>query len=345
MQTYVESAARTLALDVARRKSIEVDETAEVNVNVGAIPPGALPANPTARPKVNATNEVRTRYIEDDVGHRFLEIETRTGGKLTAHSVHAFDGTATTNISYRPDDLEKQQVATLERHFYNEGGNNNREMTPSLKYLYVGRKPLYEALPEAKDLGTTEFLSRPCHKLLFPRVARTATLDEVYYLDDATAIPLKVESYRDQEALEKNRPYVSWTAEKLEIIDGHATTPISATQSYNADGGVMVTWKHRVQLIRFDAVIPATTFKPALQPGLTIFNSLTKQTSQAPGAVSKDARVPTVAVASTAPPITADPPADYTAAWSAASMIIGGTLLAAAVFTVWRRRVGGRESH
>ena len=162
-------------------------------------------------------------------------------------------------------------------------------------------------------------------------MTRTATLDEVYFLDDATAIPLKVDSYRTQEALGKDRAFVSWTAEKLEIVDGHAIALISATTAYDDDGGVVVTSRQKVDSIRFDAEMPLSTFKPALQPGVLIFNSLTKQSSHAPGAVSKAAMTPTVAVAPTAPSIAAEPPADYTGAWSVAWILIGCAILVAAV--------------
>ena len=171
---------------------------------------------------------------------------------------------------------------------------------------------------------------------------KTATLDEVYYLDDATAIPLKVDSYRNQEALDKDRPFVTWVADKIEIVDGHAITPISSSTSYDKDGGVVVASRQKVDSIRFDAEMPISTFKPAIQPGVLIYNSLTKQSSHAPGAVSKDAMTPTVAVAPTAPPIYAEPPADYTGAWSVASILIGCALLAAAV-AVWRGRMGERN--
>lgn len=343
MQTYGESAARTLALDVVGRRSIEVQETDEVHINMGAIPPGSLPGDPSARPQGNITNEMRRRYLEDEAGHRLLELESRTAGKLTARWVYAFDGSATTSIAYGPDDFDKQQVVRVDRHFLNEDGNNNREMPASLKYLYVGRKPLYEALAEAKDLGPAEVLGRPCHKLLFPGVQRMTTLDEVYYLDDATAIPLKVDVYRNPEALEKDRKFGSWTAEKIEIVDGHAITPISSTVSYNNDGAVMVTWKHRIDSIRFNGEIPASTFKPALDPGVTILNSVTKRYSQAPGAKSKVATMPTATVAPTGPPPTAEPPADHTAAWTAASIFTGCTLLAAAAIAAWRGRMPRRN--
>ena len=224
MDSIAERAARQLAEEMESRKSIEV--RCELTIN-----------NHTARPSgTMAINIVADHYIETATGKRLLESENMKDGKVVSRSFHYGDGTKFADVNFNSKNPDEQAVVYIKREFWLEEKNDRRQLPQPLLYLYVGREPLYEALTKAEYLGKSEVMGRECHAFLFPQVRWSVPQDQIFHLDNATSIPLKVETFRDKAARDKKETLGAWTAQSLDKVEGHYVPLKSTTVAYNKDG-------------------------------------------------------------------------------------------------------------
>lgn len=322
MEPHAELVAKTLAWEFESRKSVEVQT--RTAIHNPAIVAGAK----------GSFDTMSEHYIETAAGRRFLEFQGLKGDKIVTRSSHYGDGTKFTDIDYRLDDLETQNAIFINRQFWMEDRNDRRQVPSPLLYLYAGREPLHEALPKATYLGEGKVIGRDCSLFLFPQVRWAVVQDQVFHLDKATAIPLKVEAFRDGPARESNQPMWTWTAQSLDEVQGRFVPLKSSQVAYDKDGAQNMSWDIEVKSIEFNKDYPASTFQPVIQPGVTVLDSFKNKVSTTPGERKPDIQKETTA---TAQPVYADPPRDWSTTASTASLVLGGAVLIAGVLLWWRR--------
>src|SRR5690606_33001217 len=94
----------------------------------------------------------------------------------------------------------------VSKTFMNEHATGYAESPQPLQLFHVGLTPLYEAIEHAEHVGEESVVGRACHVFRFPAVpGRNSAQDLVYYLDQATAIPLKVEAFPIDDASGERR--------------------------------------------------------------------------------------------------------------------------------------------
>lgn len=325
MDSPADLVAKKLAWDLESRKSVEVRVRYEITNHE---------ADAKSTP---AFNTVVEHYIETATGRRFGELRAIKSGTVTARFSHYADGSKFADVNYIPDNPDVQSAVMIKRHYFTEERSDRKQIPQPLLFLYVGREPLHEALPKAQFLGKGEVIGRECNAFLFPQVRWDVPQDQVFFLDQATSIPLKVEAYRDAASRAQKEPMWVWTARSLDEVQGHFLPLKSTETAYGEDRNSAFTWDYTVDSIEFDKVYPAKTFWPTIQPGVTVFNEITAKVSEAPGArkattnAKKD-------VATSAPPIRATPPSDWSSLASTTVLGLGCAVLLAGCVLWWQRR-------
>lgn len=323
MDSPSEVASKQLAWDMEPRKSVEVRVTYVITNNQSD------PSRPAA------FNTVVEHYLETASGQKFYEFRGMKGDAVTSRSIHFGDGTKFTDINYDPKNTESQQSVFVKRQFWMEEGSDRKQLPHPLLFLYVGRVPLYKSLSKAQYLGKGEVIGRECNLFLFPQVRWAVIQDQVFYLDQATSIPLKVETFRDQASREKKEPLWVWTAQSLDKVQGHFV-PLKSTETlYAKDGSPQLAYDFHVESIEFDKEYPASTFTPVFQPGVTVLDGFTNKAYEAPG-VKKAVPSAPKETAATIQPIQAVPPRDWSANAPILSLGLGAVVLIVAGL-LWRR--------
>jgi len=321
MNEQLKHAASQLAHDMESRKSVEVQVRNEIT------PHGSMT---TREPAFTTYTD---HYIEKATGERFYDFRTMKSGEVVSRSTHYGNGVKFADVDYKPGDPESQNSISISKQFWMEGRGDRRQLPQPLLSLHVGREPLHKALSSAQPLGQQEVMGRTCNMVLFTKVPWAVPQDQVFSLDEATSIPLKVEAFRDAAAREAKTPMWSWTAESLEQVQGHFV-PMKATHlTYGSDGALAQTTKQEVESIAFDKAYPASQFWMEIQPGTVVNDAFTKRFTQTPGA-SKE---PTVEKTVAASPIEATPPRDWFSVASTTTLVLGAAILLAAGLLWWRR--------
>jgi len=319
-----ESAAKKLTWEIETRKSVELVGRIELVPLTDKLP-GPLPFR-----------IVEEHFIEA-AGKRYCDIHHLNVDQIVGHETHYGDGSRCADVSYQENELDRQHHVIIKREYYKEPMGDRMERPVPLLFLHVGREPLHKALPKSKYLGTDKILGHQCEVFLFAGVRWSYPQDHVYYLDSATSIPLKVESFKNQAALDKKRPLWTWTAESLDRVQNHVLPLTSKMVSYGEDGQPDFQWNYRVLSAVFDKNHPDSTFWPAMEPGVFVVDSIRSKSYEVPGA-EKMASIAKKEVESTAQPIQALPPSNWltTASWM--SLLLGGLIMIVGGTLWWRRR-------
>jgi hypothetical protein len=277
-------------------------------------------------------------YIETAAGDRFLEtIGVLPDGAKIRRSSYFHNGRAAA-VTYDPKDSTVEEHVSISRTFHRENlpGANGRPVP--LSYFYVDKVPLYEALPKAEYLGEETGKFGLCDKYLFKDVKIVAALqDRVYYLDRATSLPVQVDALGTS-GESKGQSLFSWTATKVETIQGHPFATKSLTTMYKSgeqSKAVLSTISEDVLSLRYDADLSSVAFWPTIDPGVRVSDQIAHETTVTPGKPKVD---PVKAATSgTTTPVVAEPPRDWTSVLSYGGIGLGAAVLVAA-FLIWRRR-------
>jgi hypothetical protein len=324
MDPSAQRAAELLAWELGSRKSVEVRVTCEITNYL------------TSAEKPQAFDRVVEHYIETASGQRFCDYRGMKGDKVVSRSTHYADGKKFADVNYSPNDPDQQASVYIKRTYWMEEASDRRQAPQPLLFLYVGRHPLNEALSKAEAMGKQEVIGRKCDVFRFPRVQWTAPQDQVFYLDTATAIPLKVEAYRVAADRDGKEPLGVWSAESLDQVHGHFVTMKSNQTEYGKDGTPTFMWKYNVESIEFDKTYNSSMFWPTLQPGVTVFDAVANKIREVPGGSRAQPTDLKGSVVSPTP-VRATPPGDWTAFGSVAAFLIGVAILIMGG-VLWRRQ-------
>ncbi|GIW85815.1 MAG: hypothetical protein KatS3mg108_0139 [Isosphaeraceae bacterium] len=280
-------------------------------------------------------SEVRTHYIETAGGQRFQEVRARlSDGRDKLGGQDYCDGARCAEVMFHEGDPTRQRSITISSSFAGENSGLETQRPLPLRFLYVGLKPLPQALREgAEHVGQETLLDRPCDVFLFRDVPSTAGKVILRYsLDSATGVPLAIQWFKDQGALQAGTPYRSWQAVRFETREGLPMV-VEGKQVTYRDGSTVPfdQSESKVVNLRLNQDYPASTFWPEPQSGVTVRDTFTGKIETIAG------REPPGATTSTATPIRAD----GVPAWDPAQAVmlgLGLALVAVAGALWWRNR-------
>ncbi len=273
---------------------------------------------------------VDEHYIESALGQRTCDTTHLQGDEVVRRFTLFSDGSRCAEVQFEARPPYSQESVFIKRTYSQEDRGDWMNRPGPIQLLYVCREPLHKALPTAESLGTGKVLGRDCDIFLFRQLRWQVPQDHVYYLDRATSIPLKVESFKNQAARDAEEPLWAWTAESLDKVQGHFI-PVDS-QMVNSKPNV--TWKYHVESVVFDKEFPTSTFWPVLQPGVFVHDFISLKSYKVPGA--ERTMLGASERSSNARPTQAVPPQDYLSALSTVSFGVGLAIFFVGI-VIWMR--------
>ena len=252
-------------------------------------------------------------YLETARGERHFDERLISPKGPGSHSDSYCDGAKCANVRYMPDDPERQQMVGISHDFMIESKTGYRDAPTPFRFYHVGLTPLHEALPNAEPMGQERVINRTCNVFHFKEVGLPGHEQSlVYWLDEATSVPLKIAAYRNPEQIREHVPNWVWEATTLDTISGRHYPRKSKYTSFRVTKDDAGHWAPKPHLSRtietseitFDDDIPKTAFWPTIQPGVQVFDAVAKKRKhyQTPGEPPAQQ-----ATSTTAPPIRVAP--------------------------------------
>jgi hypothetical protein len=150
---------------------------------------------------------------------------------------------------------------------------------------------------------------------LFTVKSVRTTQEVLYYLDDETSLPLKIEAYSDARACAEGLPNWRWEAKSFDVVDGFHL-PLRSTDSTFVQVANRATDKPKmsidvtVEQIHLNQPYEARLFWPEIQPGAHVVEAVRDKIYHEPGGADPDA------ASASAAPIGAERPTDWSV-WAA----------------------------
>ncbi|MEW4569598.1 hypothetical protein AB1L88_17165 [Tautonia sp. JC769] len=218
-------------------------------------------------------------YIETVDGKRAFEEHTVSSDGAPMTCNYYTDGTqsATVYIGTLPNGEETESV--MIRRSFGMDDRGWHHCPEPLMYFYAGLRPLHVVLADADYLGTSRHLDRDCHVFLVDRTAGKIQQDTVYHLDQATAIPLKVCMYQDEDTRAGDQPTTVWAAKSFDEVGGRPFPLNSEQRIYLADNPSKPYIEREivVESLTFDQSYPTSTFQPTPGPRARVLNEITRE--------------------------------------------------------------------
>ena len=239
-----------------------------------------------------AESRVEQRYVETKAGHRLFDnLGTGKDGWISHYAGYC-DGKRCAYVEYDHKVPGKQVAIGISHKFMGEMKHGFLESPEPYRFSHVGLVPLREALPKAERAGSGEVIGRTCEVFHFKAVGTGAKPQLLaYYLDRATAVPLKVVAYDGPDQLRDDSPNWQWEATSLDSVGKHHF-PLGSTYTsfvrLKGSGGkaecLPQTFQTiKVTSIKYDAPVAESTFWPVYQPGLEVDDHIAHQTIKVPG--------------------------------------------------------------
>jgi hypothetical protein len=287
-----------------------------------------------ARAPDGAGHETRETYIETALGWRLYETATpqpKLENRLLRNVVY-YDGKRFAESKY--DD--KWQIGIMYRKgFGMETDVPSSQRPMPLCYLYLDHLPLSKSILKAESLGRETLLGRECEVLVLKGTKWTfAPVDIVYRLDRETGVPLAVHCYEAGADRGSDKPHWSWEAQSFDrVAEGRYWPMRSIARDYvpSESGGKVVaaTRDIVVEAIHFDKPYTEATFRPEMQPGTPILDTVNGKTDVVPGKRADQPPPPSAA------PVVAERPPDWTQTASTAGLGLGLALLLTGLGLRW----------
>jgi hypothetical protein len=281
-----------------------------------------------------AAERVRVHYIETARGQRFLDQYAWLSDGHVVHSSGYCDGRRCAEESFDSRDSTKQTQLVISRTFSGEDVSLTSHRPEPLRFLYVGLKPLPEALRNAELIGEEHVADRPCDVFLFRDVPQAIGKVEMRYaLDRETGITLAVDGYKTEADFASGRPYRTWRATRVDSRDGHPMVVEATDVSFSEPAHVpKLQVDAKVIEVAFNKSYPESQFWPVPQPGVRVFDSIAKTMETIPGGPSESP-----GVGATEPPLRADSGSGWEIL-PGLSLGLGTALVGVALVLWWKRR-------
>ena len=334
---------------IADRLQQEMESWRSIELRVSTKQP--LPKNPPPDVKELFIGSEQ-HYIETAAGQRLLDKTMMFTGGSSQRQQDFTDGQRCANLYFDQSGSRQNQI-DIQSNFGHEHQHGFTDRPEPLYYFYVGKRPIYEAIRTAESLGVGRHLGRPCDLYLFGKLRLAAApLDAVYYLDQETSLPMKVEFYRIASNRLPGSAVRIWEAKTFDSTEGVRHFPLKSQNTYFKGGEAYNFNSVTVTGIHYDRDYAASTFWPTFQPGVAVNDSIKKTFTQIPDPASpskaqKSAAKVTPALvaparASIAETTTVVAPAVAPWSWSSvgssALLGLGILLVGAGVVAGWRRR-------
>lgn len=215
-------------------------------------------------------------YEETAAGERRLSTSSTYKDGRVQRSEDYFDGRKAAAAEFSKEDPVKQSRVSKGGSFGREQSFGHTNRPTPLKWYYVGKIPLYEAVAKARSLGEEEIASTPCVKYMFDDVVLGQTPQSLlYYLRKEDSLPIRIESYKGPDPAATPKQWI-WEADKVDVVQGHPVVVRSHLIRYNADSSVVRnTLYSEVKHVAFNKKIGMETFRPIITPEAEIRDGVT----------------------------------------------------------------------
>ncbi|MDE2507651.1 MAG: hypothetical protein KGM43_10595, partial [Planctomycetota bacterium] len=285
----------------------------------------------------------RIHYVETTGGERYYDTKGFLGETPTARSVGYCDGKRCARVEYERGDLEKQESFIVSNAFMGEGTNNSTDRPRPYYYYFVGKTPLYEALPRAEHLGIVRFLGRDCDSFLFSNIPwAMLTQNIVYTIDKESGVPLRVASFVDVDDIAKTRPLWSWDAKNFGVLDNHHIVIDSEHVLFGKpgtqyEGQTLVKHTYHVESASFNHTYPHSMFWPETRQSDALFVDSIAKKIEVPKA-APNAKTNLSGGVQAANPIRVEGPGGASAWLTSSLLVVGVSLILTGTAVWWRRR-------
>ncbi len=229
--------------------------------------------------------QIKQEYAATSWGKRYFDNIFLFGTEPSRRTSVYCDGRKFAHVEYPVASGEptRQGSISIDKSDWIERRYSVVDAPEVIRLNHVGLEPLNEALPKAVVMPDGLVIGRRCDVFHFKKVGppdRPHSL--VYFLDKATAVPLKVSAYDDPDHIQGQAPNWVWEAKTLDHVSGRHFLPLSSVYRHysrlDAGGGRLETKIDEVQAIRivqaeFDISIPESTFWPVPQPGVSVIDT------------------------------------------------------------------------
>lgn len=303
-------------------------------------------APPADMNPASLAESIRFHYIETARGQRLGDSRMTLAGGGTTRTLGYCDGKDCYRVVFEPNEDQPSQVQA-HRSFLNEAASPFVDRPQGFKVFYVGKTPLPEALKGVEPAGTSECLGRPATMFVFRDIPSMKVAQQLRYcLDDKTAVPLRVESFSDDAAMEAGRALWRWEATKFEPVQGHWMVLESVHKTFDRKdpraNRPTITRTFTTESIQFNKEYPASTFRPQVPKGVPVYplNGGPPRTEGTLFHVKAlgDLPKPVATVPVVAEPIRVTPETNDWGPWPVAALALGLVLLAGVALVRWRRR-------
>lgn len=219
---------------------------------------------------VTLAKQTDFNYTETAAGERRLTVIQTLADGTVNRKEHYFDGRKSATVQNDKDQPEKQKDAKIGSTFGTEASIPGSDRPMPLKYQYVGRIPLYEALEKAQDLGEAEIDAKPCDKFMFNDVLFGQVRQNLlYFLRRDGALPVRIESYDGADPATARRLWI-WESQKVDVVQGHPFVVKSVLTQFNRDGNVQMTTHSEVKHVAFNDKVGMETLRPIIAPEVKV---------------------------------------------------------------------------
>lgn len=277
-------------------------------------------------------------YFETSEGERFLFSINKLPDGRERRSKSYFDGRKAATVDYDKKDPSKQERVSISRAFGGEESFGDTARPIPMKFNYVNKIPLYEAMEKAEYYGEETIPLGTCEKYLFVDAQVASTKQNfLYFLDKGTFLPLRIESYDEPDPTVGRRLW-TWEVVAVDSFDGHHVAKKSVRTAYEhnpAKPPTAVRYKLTSEVVdvKFNTKFDEGKFWPHIETGAIVHDTIAgkivapRRTERAEG----DDGLQEISVG------LAVPPKVWTSYLPNVSYGLGGLLLLVS-FILWRRR-------
>jgi hypothetical protein len=288
------------------------------------------------------TGELRIdhEYVETNSGQRYFDTRIPSTDGSIARRCGYSDGRRFASVDYHRDrNADRAETINVTASFLSEAREGYADRPHPLQFLHVGLKPLYQALSEGKPSGEGKVLGRPCDVVRFTVPGPRRTQDLLYWLDQQTSIPLKIEAFPVGEGPDAAQPFWRWEANSLDTVQGYHIPLRSTDTSFQQRDGratdqPALTIRVEVQSAEFNKEYPASMFWPTFTPGAQVVDAVGNDGIY----TVPDPNPPPPAGTIAAPAIEANPERGWSDALPTTATLLGLLVLVVGLTLWWRRR-------
>ncbi len=287
-----------------------------------------------AKNEGDAFRWVDTHYIETPARQRFSDESMKNkDGKVVRHTTSRTDGQRYSIVEYQKDEPDIPKSLFIGTSFDNEATSGGSSRPEPLRYYFIDKTPLHEALPSSTYLGTDKFQGKPSHVFLFKDMLWGQLRQSlVLHLAKDGIFPHLMIFYKSEEDRLNDRPLWTWSASTIESVRGKPIPIKSRHTYYNPDRPGLETSVTEiiVRKVDFGESFPKSTFWREGDTKTTVFDAVK-------GKITPPSVQPTEAKTVVNNLVRVAPETDYSSYLATGGLTLGAAALIAGL-VLWFRR-------